>query len=46
MAYISLAVLHLLYMALQIQIGRVVLMIASLRVVILSSLVKRRFNKN
>ena len=44
MAYISLAVLHLLYMALQ--IGRVVLMIASLRVVILSSLVKRRFNKN
>jgi len=43
MAYISLAVPPLIYMALQMQIGEVVPMIASLWVVILSSLVRRRF---
>ena len=45
-AYISLVVSPLIYMALQMQIGNVVLMIASLLVVILSSLVRRWFHDN
>jgi hypothetical protein len=46
MAYISLTVPPLLYMALQMQIEQVVLMIACLRVIILSFLVRRRFHGN
>jgi len=46
MACISLAIPSLIYMALQIQIGQVVLMITSLQVVILSYLVRRRFHGN
>jgi len=46
MAYISLLVPSLLYMTLQMPIGQVVLMIVSLRVVILSSLVRHRFHEN
>ena len=45
-AYISLAVPPLIYMALQMQIGQVVLIIANLWVVILSSLVRCRFHGN
>jgi hypothetical protein len=41
MASILLVVIHLPYMALQMQIGQVVLMIENLRVVILCSLVRR-----
>jgi hypothetical protein len=46
MVFISLEAPLLLYMALQMQIGLVVLMIASLRVAILSFLVRRRFLGN
>jgi CHASE1-domain containing sensor protein len=46
MACISLAIPYLIYMALQMQIGQVVLMITSLQVVILSYLVRRRFHEN
>jgi len=46
MVFISLESPLLLYMALQMQIGLVVLMIASLRVAILSFLVRRRFLGN
>ena len=46
MAYISLTGSHLLFMALHMRIGQVVLMIVSLRVVILSFLVRHRFLGN
>jgi cytochrome b561 len=46
MVFISLEAPLLLYMALQMQIGLVVLMIASLRVAILSFLVRHRFLGN
>jgi hypothetical protein len=46
MTYISLAVPHLIYMALQMLIGKVVLMIENPYVVILSSLVRHRFHEN
>ena len=46
MAYKSLAVPPLLSMALQMQIGQAVLMIVSLRVIILSSLVRHQFHRN
>jgi len=46
MAYISLAVHLLRYMALQMQIGQVVLMIINLREVTLFSLVRRQFYRN
>jgi len=46
MAYILLVVLPLLYMALHMQIGQVVLMIENLQVVILCSLVKCQFRGN
>jgi hypothetical protein len=46
MTYISLAIPPLLYMVLQMQIGQVVLMISTLRVVTLFSLVKHQFHEN
>ena len=46
MAYISIAVPPLLYVALQIQIEQVVVMIISLRVIIQSSLVRLQFHGN
>jgi len=46
MAYISLAVHLLHYMALRMQIGQVVLMIVNLRKVTLFSLVRRQFYRN
>jgi hypothetical protein len=46
MTYISLAVPPLLYMVLQMRIGHVVLMIASLRVITFFFLIKRWFHEN
>ena len=46
MASILLVVFPLPYMVLQIQIGQIVLMIENLQVVILCSLVRRRFRGN
>jgi len=46
MAYIAFAVPHLIYMALQMLIGQVVLMIKNSQVVILSSLVRHQFHAN